>query len=383
MMKLGIDCFLQSEYKFVKGKRVGLLSNLTGVNRDLHPSIDLLHQHPEVNLVSLFAPEHGIRGDAKEGEHIDSSIDPHTGLPVYSLYGKTRKPTPNMLEEVDVILFDLQDIGSRYYTYIYTMAYMMEACQENKKALIVLDRPNPIGGLSVEGTIVEEAFRSFVGLLPLTNRHGMTVGELACFFKEEFGYKCELHVVKMEGWTRNMFYDDTNLSWVLPSPNAPTLDMAILYPGTCLLEGTNVSEGRGTTKPFEQFGAPFIDGYALAKAVNALQLPGVIARQTSFVPTYQKYNGEQCHGIQLHLVNRNLYEPVSSGIKIIHLIAQLYPDDFTFVAQQNGHYMFDLLAGTDTLRNAILQNDLSSYLEKKDRDTATFLNQRAPYLLYS
>ncbi|MFS0785582.1 DUF1343 domain-containing protein [Shouchella sp. 1P09AA] len=381
-MKLGIDRFLQSEYTRVKGKRVGLVSNLTGVNQHLEPSIDLLHQHPDVNLVSLYAPEHGIRGDAKEGEQIDSSTDPHTGLPVFSLYGETRKPTPDMLANVDVLLFDLQDIGSRYYTYIYTMAYVMEACGENDISLIILDRPNPSGGLHVEGNLVEEAFRSFVGLLPITNCHGMTVAELAGLFQTEFGYTCDLDIVKMEGWSREMYYDDTGLAWVPPSPNAPSLDMALLYPGTCLLEGTNVSEGRGTTKPFEQFGAPYMDGYTLAKEINALQLPGVMARQASFVPTYQKYDSEQCHGIQLHLIDRDVYKPVSNGIKIIHRIAQLYPNDFAFVESSNGRFMFDLLAGTDTLRNAIKKDNLSSYFSESTKETAAFLKQRAPYLLY-
>ncbi|WDF02296.1 exo-beta-N-acetylmuramidase NamZ family protein [Shouchella hunanensis] len=382
-MKLGLDCFLEKDYSLVEKKRVGLLSNLTGVNQSLQPTIDLLYQHSKVNLVSLFAPEHGIRGDAKEGEHIEFSIDPHTGLPVYSLYGQTRKPTPEMLEDIDVVLFDLQDIGSRYYTYIYSMAYMMEACQEHNKTFIVLDRPNPVGGLNVEGNLVEEAFQSFVGLLPIPNRHGMTVGELALLFKHEFGYQCDLHIVKMEGWSRDMLHNDTGYAWVPPSPNAPSLDMALLYPGTCLIEGTNLSEGRGTVKPFEQFGAPFINGFELAQAINHLRLPGVIARQASFVPTYQKYNGAQCHGVQLHLTDTSLYEPFSSGIKIIQLIAERYPEHFSFTKPTNGHYMFDLLAGTDTLRKAIRDGDLTSFFATSKKQSKAFLKQRSHYLLYS
>ncbi|GAF14539.1 YzbB protein [Bacillus sp. JCM 19046] len=381
-MKLGIDVFIEGACTAVKGKKVGLLTNVTGVNHRLKTSIDLLHEHQDIDLVALYAPEHGIRGDAKEGASIESSTDPRTGLPVFSLYGESKRPSEAMLQSVDVIVFDLQDIGSRYYTFIYSMAYMMEACKKYGKEFIVLDRPNPIGGLKMEGNLVEEGCRSFVGLLPIPNRHGLTVGELAMLFKDEFGYDCSLTVIPMDGWRRDMYYDQTGLAWVPPSPNAPSLSMALLYPGTCLVEGTNLSEGRGTTKPFEYIGAPFIDGFALAAAFNDLKLSGICARPTSFVPTYQKYKDEQCHGVQLHITNRDHVNAFQSGLALIALIAKLYPSDFSFAQHANGRYMFDLLAGTKQLRALIYQGESSTFIQQSEEQLRTFKQLRKPYLIY-
>lgn len=277
-MKLGVTVFLEDYIQKFQGQRIGLVTNMTGVDSSLIPTIDLFYEHSDIHLTALYGPEHGIRGDMKEGEKIESSIDPYTNLPVYSLYGEHRKPSKEMLDPVDVIVFDLQDIGARYYTYIYTMAYVMEACAENGKHFVVLDRPNPISGIATEGNLVEEDLRSFVGLYPIPNRHGMTVGEIAQLYKYEFGIKCELTVIPMEDWHRDMYFDETGLFWVPPSPNSTGIDMSILYPGTCLIEGTNLSEGRGTTKPFEYIGAPFIEGYRLAKAFNERNIPGILAR---------------------------------------------------------------------------------------------------------
>ncbi|WP_156320961.1 DUF1343 domain-containing protein [Bacillus sp. JCM 19041] len=382
-MKLGLDVFLETEYKRFHGQKIGLLTNMTGVNHALKPSIDLFANHPEINIVALYAPEHGIRGDAKEGESVQSSVDPYSGLPVHSLYGDSKKPTKEMLRDVDVVVFDLQDIGSRYYTFIYTMAYMMEACNEHGKEFIVLDRPNPIGGLKMEGNLVEDECRSFVGLLPIPNRHGLTVGELAVVFKNEFGYSCSLTVIPMEDWSREMYFDETGLFWVPPSPNAPSLDMAMLYPGTCLLEGTNVSEGRGTTKPFEMIGAPFIDGYTLTNAFNKLHLPGVVARPTSFKPTYQKYKNEVCSGIQLHVTDRHTLHAVEMAIKLIDLIAKTYPDHFSFLEHSSGRFMFDLLAGTKSLKeNVTGGKKISPFLKQCQIESAAFKRKVEPYLLY-
>ncbi|WP_040984487.1 exo-beta-N-acetylmuramidase NamZ family protein [Oceanobacillus jeddahense] len=381
-MRLGLDVFLEKGYKRVEGLRVGLVTNMTGVNEKLQPSIDLFAEHPAINLVALYAPEHGIRGDAKEGEKVSSSRDNATGLPVYSLYGQTRKPSQEMIADVDVLVFDLQDIGSRYYTYIYTMASVMEACMEYGKKLIVLDRPNPVSGINMEGNLVEQDVRSFVGLLPIPNRHGMTVGELALLFKNEFAYSCDLSVIPMEGWKRRMYFDDTNLFWVPPSPNTPVIDMAILYPGTCLIEGTNVSEGRGTTKPFEWIGAPFIDGQKLAKVYNDRSLPGVLARPISFVPTYQKYKGEVCNGVQLHIENRNTLHALQAGVALVETIATIYPNQFQFIQNENEKYFFDLLAGTKRLRKYILAGKAVRYLEESQQELDEFNKTRKKYLLY-
>lgn len=382
-MKLGLDVFIEKEFKQFKGKRIGLVTNMTGINKELVSSIDLFHNHPDINLVALYAPEHGIRGDAKEGEQVDSSIDPATKLPVHSLYGDTRKPNKEMIEDIDVMVFDLQDIGSRYYTFIYTMAYVMEACKENDKRFVVLDRPNPINGVRVEGNLVEEDVRSFVGLLPIPNRHGMTVGELALLFKDEFGYSCDLTVIPMEGWKREMYFDELNLNWVPPTPNTTGIDMTILYPGTCLVEGTNLSEGRGTTKPFEHVGAPFIDGQELAKKMNEQNIPGVIARPTSFVPTYQKHLGETCSGVQLHIVDRHKLNALNTGILLIRTIAKLYPNDFKFIENENGKYFFDLLAGTKNLKDAILNDSTTDFIEEYQIELEGFKDLKKKYHLYN
>lgn len=381
-MKIGLDVFLEEEYKQFKGMRIGLITNMTGVNQQLVPSIDLFHKHADIHLTALYAPEHGIRGDAKEGEEVESSIDPYTGVPVYSLYGSTRKPSRDMLDAVDVLVFDLQDIGARYYTFIYTMAYVMEACGEYGKQLVVLDRPNPVSGNKMEGNLVEDDVRSFVGLLPIPNRHGMTVAELALMFKGEFGYQCDLSVVPMQGWARDMYYDDTGLFWVPPSPNTTDIDMNILYPGTCLIEGTNLSEGRGTVRPFEQVGAPYVNGQKLAKTFNQKGVSGILARPTSFVPTYQKYKDEICSGVQLHVADRSALNSLEAGLKLLETIAEMYPDSFQFRKNENGKYFLDLLAGTKDLRDVILEGTSEQFLESCDAQLAVFQKQKGSYLLY-
>ncbi|MEN1967385.1 DUF1343 domain-containing protein [Lentibacillus sp. N15] len=382
-MKLGLDVFLKDQYKSFKGKRIGLVTNITGVNSKLIPSIDLFHDHPDIHLSALYAPEHGIRGDGKEGEEVKSFIDPYTNVPVYSLYGASKKPSKAMLDPVDVIVFDLQDIGSRYYTFIYTMAYVMEACKEYGKHFVVLDRPNPVSGLHMEGNLVEEDVRSFVGLFPIPNRHGMTVGELALLFKYAFGYHSELTVVPMQGWKRHMYFDETPLFWVPPTPNTTNIEMNILYAGTCLVEGTNLSEGRGTTKPFEWIGAPYIDGQNLAKAFNRLKNPGVLARPISFMPTYQKHKDQTCYGVQLHIVDRDQLNSLRTGIQLIELIAGMYPNNFHFLKSENGKYFFDLLAGTKRLRNDILKGRSSEFLQACNQQLESFKQLKEPYLLYT
>ncbi|WP_031539357.1 MULTISPECIES: exo-beta-N-acetylmuramidase NamZ family protein [unclassified Bacillus (in: firmicutes)] len=382
-MKLGLDHFLEKKVHLLNGKRIGLVTNMTGVNARLQPTIDLFYEHPAIHLTALFGPEHGIRGDAKEGEKVVSSTDPYTKLPVYSLYGETRRPTKEMMDSIDVVVFDLQDIGSRYYTYIYTMAYMMEACAAYGKHFIVLDRPNPIAGNVMEGNLVKEELRSFVGLYPIPNRHGLTVGELAFLFKHEFHIACELTVIPMIGWKRSMYLEETNLLWVPPSPNTTSIDMTLLYTGTCLIEGTNLSEGRGTAHPFEYIGAPFIDGYYLAKKFNEKKLSGVLARPTSFKPTYQKYNGEICQGVQLHVENRKTYQSLKTGLMLIETIAEMYPDylEFPMDKKQNRSF-FDLISGDKEVRNKIVEGRVNEFMEACESELEQFKKQVKPYLLY-
>ncbi|MGV3489265.1 MAG: exo-beta-N-acetylmuramidase NamZ family protein [Tuberibacillus sp.] len=382
MVQLGVDVFLKSYVGRFKGNRIGLVTNMTGVNRQLVPTIDLFYEHPDIQLTALYGPEHGIRGDAKEGEIVSSSIDPYTGLPVYSLYGDTRKPTREMLSDVDVVVIDLQDIGTRYYTFIYTVAYVMEACKEYGKHVVILDRPNPINGSVREGNLVKEAFRSFVGKYPIPNRHGLTIGEIALLYKNEFGITSELTVVPMEGWRRNMFFDDTGLIWVQPTPNSTGQTMSILYPGTCLLEGTNISCGRGTTRPFEVAGAPFMDGYRLAKRFNEKGLAGVIARPTSYVPFYQKFKDELCSGVQIHITDRTRIHSFKTGLYLLETIAELYPEHLTFRDQKEKRCHFNLLAGTDELMDLVWQQKTDVFLEACEEQLEAFHQQVKPFLLY-
>ena len=382
-VKLGVDMFFERDLSELRGKRIGLLTNQTGANADLISTIRLFHEHPELQLSVLFAPEHGLLTNAKEGERFTDTVHRSTGIPVFSLYGQSKKPTDAMMEQVDVVVFDIQDIGARYYTYIYTMAYMMEACARTGKRMIVLDRPNPIDGESVEGNLVDPDYSSFVGLYPIPNRHGMTVGELATYFNEEFRLQCELEVVQMEGWNRDSFYPETKLPWIPPSPNTTSLDMMLLYPGTCLVEGTNLSEGRGTTQPFEIIGAPFIDGELLQDKVNAMGLEGFRARALAFTPTYQKYNGDLCEGIQLHITDRKKFKPIESIAHVLAVIAAMYAAKVEFLEYGKlKHPMFDLLAGNNALRQGLLTGDIQSYLHQCRRDTESFMKTRERYLRY-
>ncbi|HWO75723.1 MAG TPA: DUF1343 domain-containing protein [Bacillus sp. (in: firmicutes)] len=382
--KLGVEVLLGEQKHLIEGKRVGLITNPTGVDQQLNSIVDLLYNDPDVELTALYGPEHGVRGNAQAGEYVEFYIDETTGLPVYSLYGKTRKPTPDMLENVDVLLFDIQDVGTRFYTYIYTMAYAMEAAAENGKEFIVLDRPNPLGGQKVEGPVLDPAYASFVGNYPIPLRHGMTVGELAQLFNEEFDIGADLTVVKMEGWNRNMYYDDTPLEFVLPSPNMPTLDTALVYPGAALIEGTNVSEGRGTTKPFELIGAPFVNSTELAAALNELELPGVIFRAASFTPTISKHSGVLSHGVQIHVINKHAYKPIETGLHIVKTLHDLYPDDFQFRAENSaGISFFDNLIGNGWIRDAIENGVSVKEMENQWKaELNEFMQVRKKYLLY-
>jgi uncharacterized protein YbbC (DUF1343 family) len=313
--------------------------------------------------------------------------DKRTGLPAFSLYGESRKPSPEMLNDIDVLVFDVQDVGTRVYTFIYTMALAMEAARAGGKRFIVLDRPNPISGVHIEGNILEPYYASFVGMFPLPMRHGMTTGELALLFNGEFGIGCDLEVVKMEGWNRAMWHDQTGLPWVLPSPNMPTLDTATVYPGCVFLEGTNVSEGRGTTRPFDILGAPFVDPYELTTALQDLRLPGVFFRPLYFQPTTHKFAGQTCGGIQLHVTDRTAFKPVITGIAVISAIRSLWPEQFEW-KQPPYEYVFDklpfdVIAGTGKLR-ALIESGASpaeiegSWAAGLDR----FAEIRRRYLLY-
>ena len=375
----GVEVLLKDEKELLKGKKVGLITNPTGIDSNLNSIVDQLHNDPEIELTALFGPEHGVRGDAQAGSYVEFYIDEKTGLPVYSLYGATKKPTPEMLENVEILLFDIQDVGTRYYTYIYTMAYAMEAAKENNIPIVVLDRPNPQGGDSVDGPVLEPEAASFIGLYPIPTKHGMTVGELASLFNEEFNIGADLTVVKMKGWKRSMDYDDTGLPFVLPSPNMPTVSTAFVYPATGLIEGTNLSEGRGTTKPFELIGAPFINSTDLAAELNALSLPGVKFRAASFTPTFSKHAGKLSHGVEVYVTDREEFDAVPTGLHIIKTVHDMYPEDFQFLENN----FFDKLIGNTWTRPMILEGAaVSDITDKYKKDLDAFKKVRKEYLIY-
>ncbi|WP_237648638.1 exo-beta-N-acetylmuramidase NamZ domain-containing protein [Sediminibacillus terrae] len=382
--RLGVEQLLNEQKDLIEGQKVGLITNPTGVDQDLNSIVDLLHNDPDVELTALYGPEHGVRGSAQAGDYVEYYIDEQTGLPVYSLYGETRKPTPEMLEDIDVLLFDIQDVGTRFYTYIYTMAYAMEAAAENDLPFIVLDRPNPISGDKVEGPVLDPEYASFVGNYPIPLRHGMTVGELAKFFNEEYDIGADLTVVEMNGWDRDEYYDETPLEFVLPSPNMPTFDTALVYPGAALIEGTNVSEGRGTTKPFQLIGAPFINSTELAAALNDLELQGVTFRAASFTPSFSKHSGELSNGVEIHVMDRDKFKPVEAGLHLVKTIHDMYPDDFAFRAENsNGVSFFDNLIGNGWIREGIESGRSVDEMKAEWQDELdAFKEVREQYLIY-
>jgi len=374
----GIEVLLSEQLNLIRGKRVGLITNHSGVNRKLQHDIDLLSSAPGVKLAALFSPEHGIRGAAQAGEKVRSAIDAKTGVPIHSLYGETRRPTPEMLRDVDVLVYDIQDIGSRFYTYISTLGECMQAAAERKIPLIVLDRPNPLSGDTLEGPLLDPTFRSFVGEYAIPIRYGLTPGELAGWIRSNLKLDLELSVVKMKYWTRAESYEETNLIWVPPSPNIPTMASAMVYPGMCLIEGTNLSEGRGTTTPFEIVGAPWVDGIKLAERLNALALPGALFRPVAFTPTLSKFSGEACQGVQLHVADRKLFRPLATALVIIEDIRRNYPEQFQF---KSAH--FDRLAGTDAVRKAMEQNEpVPEIVAAWQKDLKEFDTARRRFLLY-
>ncbi|QPI68353.1 alternate gene name: yzbB [Exiguobacterium sp. 8H] len=377
-VELGVDRLMENP-EILKGKRVGLITNPTGINAERTSIVDLFDQSDDFELTALYGPEHGVRGDAQAGSTVSSYIDDVTGLPVYSLYGATKKPTPEMLQDVDVLVFDIQDVGTRYYTYIYTMAYAMEAAAENGIPFVVLDRPNPQGGLRVDGPVLDPDYSSFIGLYPIPLKHGMTVGELARLFNTEYQIQADLEVVKMKGWKRSMMYEDTGLPFVMPSPNMPTTDTVNVYPATGLFEGTNLSEGRGTTKPFQLIGAPYIKAHEYANELNGLDLPGVAFRAASFTPTFSKHAGKLTHGVEVYVTDPARFESTRTGIAMIQMAHSMYPDDFEFLAND----FITKLTGNAYVKDMILEGaPLEDILTKIEDERDAFLPIRKEYLLY-
>jgi uncharacterized protein YbbC (DUF1343 family) len=384
----GIELLPGDESGLLSGARVGAVVHPASVLPDMRHTADVLAADGRFELVSLFGPQHGARGEKQDNMiESDSYRDPGSGLPVYSLYGSTRRPEKGMLEGLDVLVYDLQDVGTRVYTFIHTMAYCMQACAQFRKRMVIADRPNPIGGVLVEGDLLDPAYRSFVGLYPIPMRHGMTVGELARFLNGEFGIGCDLTVVPMRGWRRSMWFDQTGLPWVQPSPNLPALESAVVYPGMVLVEGTTLSEGRGTTRPFEYVGAPFICPAELASRLNSFGLPGVSFRPAYFEPTFQKWGGVMCGGVQLHVLDRDSFEPYLTGVTVITSIKALYPDSFAW-RQPPYEYEYErlpieILCGGRKVPDLIERGASPAEIRESWReDVASFRKRRASYLLY-
>jgi len=388
-IRLGIDRIEEKWPKELKGAKVALLVHQASVNSNLKYTWDVFSHFAKVKVKALLAPQHGLFGETQDNMiEWEDFRDTSTGLPVYSLYGKSRKPLPYMLEGIDGIVVDLLDVGSRYYTYIWTLYLVMESALENGKFVVVLDRPNPIGGLEIEGPVLKEAYSSFVGLKPLPVRHGMTIGEIALLFKGEYLRDINLFVLKMENWSRNYFWEDTGLEWVNPSPNMPSEKTALLYPGMCLLEATNVSEGRGTTRPFEILGAPFINPYELVEALENYSLEGVYFRPLYFIPTFNKFAGEKCGGLQIHIRDKKALKPFKIGVVIIKVIKELYPDHFRW-REPPYEYEFkklpiDILAGSNYLREALDKGDSIEEMETWWKLEGEVFNKevRSKYLIY-
>ena len=401
---LGCENFLTNHLDFVRDKKVGLITNPTGTDSQLNNLIDLFHENPDIDLVALYGPEHGVYGNAQAGEYIPFTKDNKYDIPVFSLYGQSMKSDSggpkdldesmrsfdtvadgklledSMIEGVDAMIFDIQDIGTRIYTYIATMAYSMQACAEMGIDFIILDRPNPINGEAMEGPVLEyPEFSSFVGLYPIPVRHGMTIGELAHFFNERYlPEKVNLTVIPMRGWRRSMWYDQTGLPWIFPSPNIPTLKTATVYPGQVFLEGTNISEGRGTTKPFEQFGTPWINGRELAQKLNALALPGVKFREAWFLPNFSKFKDKLCNGAQLHVQDRTLFQPFITTLHIIKTIRDMCSYQFQFHKEY-----FDKIVGSTSIREAIEMGDpVDDIIREYTLQLEGFANLRQGSLLY-
>jgi uncharacterized protein YbbC (DUF1343 family) len=378
----GLDKLLLGSNPELRSKRIGLIINHTSVDQDLKISLDVL-LGGGYTIKAIFAPEHGFRGNAAAGEKVAHQVDKKTGIPIYSLYGDSRSPSSESMKDIDAFVFDMQDIGVRYYTYIYTLAYSMETAAKFGLDYYVLDRPNPISGAIIEGNIIDSKFDSFVGKYGLPVRHGMTVGELANYFNQEYNMGCRLTVIKMEGWEREKWFDELGLQWIMPSPNATGIEMAALYPGTCLFEGTNVSEGRGTTRPFEMIGAPWIDAEEWVERLQAYKLDGVIFRPTYFTPTTSKYTGELCEGLQVHIVDRKVMKPLHIGLAMIETLKHLYPNQFKWMGPIKGRYFIDLLAGTDQLRVRVDSKlNLVDWLKAEESKLELFKAVRKKYLLY-
>ncbi len=388
MIETGLEVFLKKEHKQFQKLRLGVVCNQASVTRDLkHISQHVLNKKYKLNVTAFFGPQHGIRGEKQDNMvESDDYVDPVTGIPVYSLYGYTREPVDKMMANIDAFVIDLQDIGTRIYTFMYTMANCMRAAKRKGLKVIVLDRPNPINAISTEGNILDPDYVSFVGQFPMAVRHGLTMGELAQLFNNEFGIGCDLQVVKMKGYKRTSWGDMWDREWTPPSPNIPVLSAAVVFPGMVHFEGTNISEGRGTTRPFDWVGAPFIDADKLAEHMNQLKLKGVYFRPIFFQPTFHKGKDQVCGGVHTHVTNRAVFNAFEAGVHLLSAIHNFYPNDLKW-KQPPYEYIsdrlpIDVIAGTDALRLAVEKGNVTSFLKKSKEEAKKFQKVAKKYWLY-
>lgn len=388
-IETGLERFIKKDFNRFKKMKLGVLCNQASVAADLRHASELVSQKSlKLNIGCFIGPQHGIRGEKQDNMvESDDFIDPKTKLPVYSLYGASRKPTPQILENLDAFVIDLQDIGCRIYTFMYTMLYCMEAAKTHGKKVIILDRPNPIGGTQVEGNILDMKFSSFVGLFPMATRHGMTMGELALMFNDKLNIQCDLEIITVKGWKREMYSEQWGRPWVPPSPNIPVASSAETFPGTVHFEGTNVSEGRGTTMPFLYLGAPYIKADELAERMNKLKLPGIFFRAIYFQPTFHKGKDQVCGGVHFHVLNKKKFNAFEAGIHLLSEISRSYPDSFAWkqppYEYETEKMPIDLIAGTDNLRLLIeSKKPVKMFLENSREDANHFRKIRKDYLIY-
>ncbi len=385
MVETGIVRLLHESPAWLRQARIGLVSHPAAVLADLTSTLDALLA-AGARLTALYGPEHGFDGSAADGAAVADAVHPRTGLPVFSLYGPTKEPTPEMLDGVDVLLFDMQDVGARFYTFISTLYYLLRGAARAGCRVVVLDRPNPIGGAAVEGPRIRPGLESFVGILPIPIRHGLTIGELARYMNDRCALGAELDVVPLAGWQRYMWFDETGLPWVPPSPAMPHLSTATVYPGLCLVEGTNLSEGRGTALPFELAGAPWCDGHAIARRLNALDLPGVRFRPAHFVPSASKHAGLTCHGVQVHVTDRDVFRSVETGLHVVAAFRADAPEHFAFLPSswEGRPPHFDLLTGDSAIREGLTAGvPVAELVARWAESERHFRAERAPFLMYA
>jgi uncharacterized protein YbbC (DUF1343 family) len=387
IVRTGADLFPLEAHKLLDGKKFGLLTNPTGINANFRSTINVSAELQSGQLVALFACEHGIRAEKQAGVWFGDEVDERLGIPVYSIFDKQLyKPTERMLSDLDAVVYDIQDLGVRFYTYLTTLLYLMEACAEHGKTVIVLDRPNPLGGHRIEGGLLQKGFGSLVGGWKIPASTGLTIGECATLVNDQMEKSCDLHVIRLENWSRDMEYPQTGLPWLMASPNMPTMDTIRVFTGNCLFEGTNLSEGRGTTKPFELFGAPWLDSEKLCKTINEMRFPGVYFHPFVFSPTFQKHKGEICKGVMTYVTEPKVYESAITALHLIHEITKMHPEEFEWIPNRHEPHMkqpIDLLSGSDEVRLTLhTESGLRTIVNKWKADRESWRETIKPYLLY-